>query len=70
MERDHLAEINGDMVVLVAEFLDNTGDLEMDENSGVSSKHMKSLENFFESLKGMVKNWRCLDSIQLGMTLD
>ena len=26
MERDHLAEMNGDMVVSVAEFLDNAGD--------------------------------------------
>ena len=34
MERHNLAEMNGDMVVSVAEFLDNAGDddLEMDEN--------------------------------------
>ena len=33
MERDSLSEMNGDMMVFVAEFLDNAGDedLEMDE---------------------------------------
>ena len=43
MERHHLAEINKDMVVSVAECLDNAGDddLEMDENSGLTSRHMK-----------------------------
>ena len=60
-------ELNGDMVVSVAQFLDDAGDddLEMDENAGVSSKHMKSLETFLESLKGIVKKWRCLDLIIL-----
>ena len=37
IERHHLAEMNGDMVVSVAEFLDNAGDddLEMDKNGGL-----------------------------------
>ena len=37
MERDHLTEMNGDMVVSVADFFDNAGDddLEVDENDGV-----------------------------------
>ena len=49
MERHHLAEMNADMVVSVAKFLDNAGDddLEMDENGGLTSKHMKSLDKFF-----------------------
>ena len=70
MERDHLTEINGDMVVSVAEFLDNGGDddSEMDENDGLTSKHMKSLEHLLESLKGFVKNLLCLDLILLVMT--
>ena len=69
MERHNLAEMNGDMVVSVAEFLDNAGDddLEMDENGGLTSKHMKSLENLFGKF---VKNWRCLVSILLGTTLN
>ena len=48
MEHHHLAEMNGDMLVSAAEFLDNAGDddLEMDENGGLTSKHMKSLEKF------------------------
>ena len=68
MECHNLPEMNRDMVVSVAEFLDNAGDddLEMDENSGLTSKHMKSLE----SLKDIVKNWQCLDSILLGTTLN
>ena len=43
MESHNLAEMNGDMVVSVAEFLDHAGDddLEMDENGGLTSKHMK-----------------------------
>ena len=59
------------MMVSVADFLDGAGDddLEMDENGGLTSKHMKSLENCMESLKGIVKNWQCLDSILLDMTL-
>ena len=54
MECHHLAEMNGDMVVSVAEFLDNAGDddSEIDENGGRTSKHMKLLE----SLKDIVKN--------------
>ena len=57
MERDHLAEMNGDMVVSVDEFLDNAGDddLEMDENGGLTSKYMKSLENLFETFEGYCK---------------
>ena len=57
MECDHLAEINGDMVVSVAEFLDNAGDddLEMDENGDLTSKHMKSLENLFGKFEGYCK---------------
>ena len=49
MEHHHLAEMKRDMVVSVAEFLDNASDddLEMDENGGLTSKHMKSLENLF-----------------------
>ena len=36
MERDNLSEMNGDIEVSVADFLDNAGDdnLEMDENAG------------------------------------
>ena len=57
MERHHLAEMNGDMVVSVAECLDNAGDdhLEMDENGGLTSKHMKSLESLFGKLEGYCK---------------
>ena len=48
MDCHNLAEMNRDMVVSVAEFLDNAGDddLEMDENGGLTSKHMRSLEKF------------------------
>ena len=68
MEHHHLAEMNGDMVVSVAEFLDNAGDddLEIDEDGGLTSKHMKSLE----SLKDIVKNWLSFDSILPDMTLN
>ena len=54
MERDNLSEMNGDMMVSVAEFLDNAGDedLEMDENGGFTSKHMKSLENLYGKFEG------------------
>ena len=57
MERHNLVEINGDMVVSVAEFLDNAGDddLEMDQNGGLTSKHMKSLENLFGKFEGYCK---------------
>ena len=57
MERHHLAEMNGDMVISVAEFLDNAGDddLEMDGNGGLTSKHMKSLENLFGKFEGYCK---------------
>ena len=57
MERHNLAEMNGDMVVSVAEFLDNAGDddLEMDENGGLTSKHMKSLENLLGKFVGYCK---------------
>ena len=53
----HLAEMNRDMVVSVAEFLDNAGDddLEMDDNGGLTSKHMKSLENLFGKFEGYCK---------------
>ena len=46
MERGNLSGMNGDMVVSVANFLDNAGDdnLEMDENGGLTSKHIKSFE--------------------------
>ena len=40
--------MNGDMV---AECLDDD-DLEMDENGGVASKHMKLLENLFSKFEG------------------
>ena len=55
MERHHLAEMN--MVVSVAEFLDNAGDddLEMDEHGGLISKHMKSMENLFGKFEGYCK---------------
>ena len=45
------------MVVSVAEFLDNAGDddLEMDENGGLTSKHMKSLENLYGKFEGYCK---------------
>ena len=57
MERDNLSEMNGDMMVSVAEFLDNAGDedLEMDENGGLTSKHMKSLENLYGKFEGYCK---------------
>ena len=57
MERDHLTEMNGDMVVSVADFLDNAGDddLEMDENGGLTSMYMKSLENLFGKFEGYCK---------------
>ena len=57
MEHHNLAEMNGDMVVSVAEFSDNAGDddLEMDENGGLTSKHMKSLENLFGKFEGYCK---------------
>ena len=45
------------MVVSVAEFLDNVGDddLEMDENGGLTSKHMNSLESLFRKFEGYCK---------------
>ena len=57
MERDNLSEMNGDMMVTVADFLDNAGDadLEMDENGGLTSKHMKSLENLYGKFEGYCK---------------
>ena len=48
MERDWLSEMNG---VMVDEFLDED-DLEMDENGGVTSKHLKSLKNPSSKFKG------------------
>ena len=56
-EMDRLQELNGDMVVSVAEFLDNAGDddLKMDENGGFTSKHMKLLENLFGKFEGYCK---------------
>ena len=70
-ERDNLSEMNGDMVVSVADFLDKAGDddLEMDEDGGLTSKHMKFWKICMESLKGIVKNWQCLVLILLGMIL-
>ena len=57
MERDNLSEMNGDMVVSIADFLDNAGDddLEMDENGGLASKHMKSSENLYGKFEGYCK---------------
>ena len=57
MERNNLSEINGDMGVSIAEFLDNAGDddLEMDENGGLMIKHMKSLENLYGKFEGYCK---------------
>ena len=57
MERDNLSEMNGDMMVCLAEFLDNAGDddLEIDENGGLTSKHMKSLENLYGKFEGYCK---------------
>ena len=57
MERHHLAEMNGDMVISVAEFFDNAGDddLDMDENGGLTSKHMKLLESLFGKFEGYCK---------------
>ena len=45
------------MAVSVADFLDNAGDddLEMDENGGLTSKHMKSLENLYGKFEGYCK---------------
>ena len=57
MERNNLSEMNGDMAVSVADFLDNAGDddLEMDEHGGLTSKHMKSLENLCGKFEGYCK---------------
>ena len=57
MERDKSSEMNGDRAVSVADFLDNAGDddLEMDENGGLTSKHMKSLENLYGKFEGYWK---------------
>ena len=57
MERNNLSEMNGDMAVSVADFLDNAGDddLEMDEHRGLMSKHMKSLENLYGKFEGYCK---------------
>ena len=57
MERNNLSEMNGDVMVSIAEFLDNAGDddLEMDENGGLTSKHMKSLENLYGKFEGYCK---------------
>ena len=57
MERNNLSEMNGDMTVSVADFLDNAGDndLEMDENGGLTSKQMKSLENLYGKFEGYCK---------------
>ena len=57
MERDNLSEMNGDRAVSVADFLDNAGDddLQMDENGGLTSKHMKSLENLYGKFEGYCK---------------
>ena len=54
---NNLSEMNGDMVVSVADVLDNAGDddLEMDENDGPTSKHMKSLENLYGKFEGYCK---------------
>ena len=40
-----------------ADFLDNAGDddLEMDEHGGLTSKHMKSLENLYGKFEGYCK---------------
>ena len=56
-ERDNLSEMNGDGAVSIADFLDNAGDddLEMDENGGLTSKHMKSLENLYGKFEGYWK---------------
>ena len=65
-EMVHLQELDGDMV---AEFLDDDDDLEMNENGGVASKHMKSLENLFGKFEGYCKKLAgCLDLILLVMT--
>ena len=60
MERNNLSEMNRDMAVSVADLLDNAGDddLEMDENGGLMSKHMKSLENFYGKFEGYCKELR------------
>ena len=57
MERGNLSEMNGDMVVSVSDFLDNAGDddLEMDENGGLTSKHVKSLDNLYGKFEGYCK---------------
>ena len=57
MEKDHLREMNGNIVVSVADFLGNAGDddLEMDGNGRLTSKHMKSLENLFGKFEGYCK---------------
>ena len=58
---DCLPELNGD---IVAEFLDDD-DLGMDENGGVTRNCWKI---YLKSLKGIAKNWQCLDLILLVMT--
>ena len=54
MESDHLSDMDGDMVT-GTNFSDGGDyDLKMDENGGVSSRHMKSLENLFEKFEGYI----------------
>ena len=55
MERDNLSEVNGDMVVSVADFLDNAGDDDLEMDGGLTSKHMKSLENLYGKFEGYCK---------------
>ena len=68
MERNNLSEMNGDMTVSAADFLDNAGDddLEMDENGGLTSKHMKSLENLYGKFEGYCKELAVFGSNSAG----
>ena len=57
-----------EMVCLQGDIVDDDDDLEMNENGGDTSKHMKLLENLYGKFKGIVKNWQCLDLFLLVMT--
>ena len=71
MERNNLSEMNGDMTVSVGDFLDNAGDddLEMDENGGLTNKHMNSLENLYGKFEGYCKELAVFGLILLAMIL-
>ena len=64
--------MNGDMVDSVADFLDNASDddLKMDENGGLTSKHMKSLENLYRKFEGYCEELAVFGFNSAGKTLN